>query len=108
MTRKTAIGAILGLSMFAAAAAQPAAAAGARADRVSAARRGVLPPAVAAGVLDAAVLLVMLAAAIVRRHEPAYPGTSVVINRTGLKAKSRTQIPSLSRGSSEASTIWTL
>ena len=36
------------------------------------------------------------------------PGISTVRSRTGLKAKSRTQIPSLSRGKSEASTIWTL
>jgi signal transduction histidine kinase len=34
---------------------------------------------VAAGALDAAVLLVMLVAAVIRRGDPAYPGTSVVI-----------------------------
>jgi signal transduction histidine kinase len=51
----------------------------AAADQPAARRRGFLPPAVAAGALDAAVLLAMLTAATVRRHEPAYPGTSVVI-----------------------------
>ena len=58
-------------------------------------------PRLAGAVDDLVVEVVDLAA-------PLTPGMSTVLMRRGLNAKSRTQIPSLSRGRSDALTIWTL